>query len=68
MMFVRLKPPTATSKYYGVSLCRNKWMAKIRKGNKQEYIGIFETEEEAAQAFNRVAKWIYKDTAILNEV
>lgn len=63
-MNLRSRSKNFASKYNGVSKFRNKWVAKIRG----EYIGVFDTEQEAAEAFNRCAKWLYKERAILNEI
>lgn len=41
------------SRYYGVSPSRSgKWWAYIHKGDKKYYLGTFETQEEAAYAYN----------------
>lgn len=56
-----------TSKYIGVYKYRNKWVARITKDKKQQYIGIFEDEKDAARAYNLRAIYIYKDEAVLNE-
>ena len=39
------------SKYVGVSKFRNKWMATIRINNKLNYLGLYQTEEDAHQAY-----------------
>lgn len=39
------------SKYVGVSRFRDKWMSTIRINNKLEYLGLYETEEEAHRAY-----------------
>lgn len=42
-----------TSKYTGVYFCKHKkqWRSDIRINNKSKYLGTFETEEEAHQAY-----------------
>lgn len=65
---MRAKQKTATSKYFGVHKVREKWMAKIRRDGKQEYIGLFEDEIEAAIAYNRCALYLYKGEAELNAI
>jgi len=42
-----------TSKYTGVSLNKEgkKWEARIHSNRKQRYIGVFDTEEEARDAY-----------------
>ena len=43
-----------TSKYTGVSLNKqsNKWLAQFRENGSVKYLGTFETEEEARDAYN----------------
>jgi group I intron endonuclease len=50
-----------SSKYSGVSFSKphNKWKARITYNRKELYIGIFETEIEAALAYNQVADDYY---------
>ena len=40
-----------TSKYVGVSICGKKWRAQIQIDKKKQSIGLFDTEKEAAQAY-----------------
>lgn len=45
------------------------WNARIGNGTGgYEWLGSFQTEEEAALAYNRLAVEIYGDDAILNDV
>jgi len=39
------------SKYVGVSKFRNKWMATITFNNKLKYLGLYQTEIEASEAY-----------------
>lgn len=58
----------SSSKYLGV--CRekryNKWYANIYIDGKLKFLGSFETEEQAALAYNEAAKVHYKEFANLN--
>lgn len=56
------------SKYKGVSFAAKKWRAHIRYKYKKYAIGVFDTEEEAAIAYNVVAQFIMGDYAYLNDV
>ena len=44
------------------------WKAEIRFDGKYKYLGIYNTEEEAAEAYNKAAAQIYGEDAALNEV
>ena len=57
------------SKYKGVVKNKdypNKWMATCRKDNKVYRIGFYDTEKEAAEAYNNKVKELYKGFATLN--
>ncbi len=41
--------------YRGVSLNRKKWVAHIKLSGKQTNLGSYQTEEEAARAYDRAA-------------
>jgi len=55
-----------TSKFKGVSKWRNKWFVKIQLNKKQYYLGVFKDENEAAEAYNKVAKELFGEYAKLN--
>lgn len=60
-----------TSKYKGVSYCRNRklsYKASIEKYGKTYFLGYFITEKEAALAYNAKAKELFGEFAKLNEV
>lgn len=57
-----------TSGYKGVSKFNNKWRAYIVKNNKQIYIGLFESKEKAAKAYNKKAKELFKEFASINKI
>ena len=54
------------SKYKGVHSQHGKWSAKVIKDKKTYYLGTFNTEVEAAQAYNDKAKELHKDYVVLN--
>ena len=54
------------SKYKGVLLQKGKWTAKVIKDKQTYYLGTFNTEVEAAQAYNDKAKELHKDYVVLN--
>lgn len=58
------------SKYKGVYWAkdRKKWMAEITKDYKKYKIGAFETEEEAASAYNMKALDLHREFANLNVI
>jgi hypothetical protein len=57
-----------SSKYKGVSLFREmgKWKAEIRKNRKGIYLGLFDSEADAARAYNEKAKELHGEFAYLN--
>lgn len=59
-----------SSIYLGVSYYKKnkKWGALIGKNRKQIFIGLFETEEQAAIAYNKSAILIHGEFAKLNNV
>ena len=54
------------SEYIGVSRKNNKWCATISKNRVTTHIGFYETEIEAAKAYNEKAPEYYGDKAKLN--
>jgi hypothetical protein len=57
-----------TSKYKGVGKHFTRWRARIRQGDRRYDIGRFDTELEAAQAYNHVARILFGAFARLNDV
>ena len=57
-----------TSGYKGVSKSGHKWLSNISFDGKRVYLGVFETKEKAAQAYNQAATKYHGDFAVLNNV
>lgn len=59
-----------SSKYKGVSLFKKtgRFMAYIKKDGKRMYLGYYDTEEEAALAYNNKATEIFGEFANLNDI
>ncbi len=67
----RLKGSKITaSKYKGVSWisARNAWQAYIRVNYKHWYLGLYDKEADAANAYNKVAHFMFGEYAALNTV
>jgi hypothetical protein len=54
------------SKFKGVKPVGNRWAARIRADNTEHHIGIFETEESAARAYNKEATRLFGEFARCN--
>jgi hypothetical protein len=54
------------SKYLGVCKFKDQWKAGIGHNGKNEHIGIFKKEEDAAKAYDKAAKKYHGEFANLN--
>jgi hypothetical protein len=61
---------TTTSKYKGVyyDKSRNKWVCRVNKDHKKVFFKRYDTEIEAAKAYNEQAKTYYGEYAYLNKI
>lgn len=57
-----------SSKYKGVARHKKKWVAQISVDNKSKYLGLFNSEDAAAAAYNRAAREWHGEFAVLNNV
>ena len=57
-----------SSGYKGVSWNkdRKRWTAHIKGAGKSRYLGLFDTKEQAAEAYNKAAKEFFGEFAWLN--
>lgn len=59
-----------SSQYKGVSLNKavNRWQAHIKKGNERRYLGLYDSEQDAARAYNAAARHHFGEYAYINDV
>jgi len=64
------KRTIGTSKYKGVSYHKGarKWSARIQANKSRCFLGLFETEDNAAIAYNKMANVLHGEFAFLNKV
>jgi len=60
----------SSSIYFGVNKVgnSNRWLARIRYGNKRINLGVSETEWIAAELYNQKAFELFKDDAVINKL
>jgi len=70
MMNGRKRNTNTSSKYKGVCWAKNynKWISSIRKDDKQIHLGYFESEIDAAMAYNNKAKELFCEFACINTI
>lgn len=56
------------SKYLGVSPHQERWVASVYQNNKKIYAGIYDTEDQAALAFNSMMKELFGENAKQNKI
>ncbi len=57
-----------TFQYRGVHLRGKRWLARVMKDGKMHRLGGFDTEEQAALAYNLKAVELWGDKAVLNQI
>lgn len=60
----------SSSKFRGVSWekAQGKWRADIQANKKTKHLGVFESERDAAKAYNEAAKELHGEFARLNKI
>ena len=64
----RCSNKNSSSKFKGVTKQIHKWKAQIKYNNKQIYLGLYNDEKIAAQAYNEIAHVLFGEFARLNEI
>jgi hypothetical protein len=64
----RSRPAGTSSRFKGVSWRKQKgrWVAKIRKNDSHYFLGYFDSEEDAARAYDAAARRIFGEFARTN--
>ena len=66
----RMKRQDTSSDFKGVSFAaaKGKWLASIKPYGKSKHLGYFESEKDAAKAYNEAAARYFGEYAKLNEI
>lgn len=62
------RPSNRSGKYKGITERGGRWAAQIISAGKNTWLGVYETEEDAAMAYNEAAIYLHGEFARLNTI